>query len=64
MQNVFCTFQGGVPDTFNLDIVIKCLFLKRTSLFLAENFLDLGILHYFRKIKDNHFLLRQGTAAC
>lgn len=42
MQNVFCTFGGDVSEIFNLDIVMKCLPLKRTYLFLAENLLDLG----------------------
>lgn len=40
-QKVFCTF-GGVPEILILDIVMKCLPLKRIYLFLAENLLDLG----------------------
>lgn len=64
MQNIFCTFGGGVPEILNIDIVIKFLPLKRTSLFSVENCLDLGILHYFRKIKGNNFLFRQRTPAC
>lgn len=64
MQNVFCTLGEGVPETLNIDIVKKFLPLKRTSLFSVENHLDLGILHYFRKIKGNNFSFRQRTPAC
>lgn len=48
MQNIFCTFGGGVPEILNIDIVIKFLPLKRTSLFSVENF-RFGNITLFQK---------------